>query len=110
MLKGDPDDGTGHKLVEGEAYIEWIATHPDHTGKGLGSRLLKWAEEYARKNARAQFLSLGVMKANEGARKLYERKGFVVTKDPHINDECDECLQGTFVVLNSPLHGKTTPD
>ena len=45
----DPGDlgfppGMRHTLKEGEVYVEWIACHPDYVGKGLGSKLLKWAQ------------------------------------------------------------------
>lgn len=82
----DPGDltfpsGMRHKLQPGEVYIEWIACHPDHLGKGLGSRLLQWAEEYAKNELQAKTLTLSVMKANVGAARLYERKGFAVVPE-----------------------------
>jgi GNAT superfamily N-acetyltransferase len=36
-----------HQLRPGEAYVEWIACHPGATGKGIGTRLLKWADSFA---------------------------------------------------------------
>jgi ribosomal protein S18 acetylase RimI-like enzyme len=101
MLQGDPPSRDlpillRHELLPGEAYIEWIACHPKHTGKGIGSTLLNWAETFARENG-ALFLSLEVMHRNQGAIRLYERKGFVVKKDPHMNGECDECFAGILV-------------
>lgn len=95
QMKGDPGDlhmpgFMRHELRTGEAYVEFIACHPNHTGKGVGSRLLSWADTYAREEG-IKFISLEVMSANEGAIRLYERKGFVIKRDPHI-DECDACL------------------
>lgn len=83
QAQGDTGDlsfppGMRHELKQGEVYIEWIACHPDHAGKGLGSKLLKWADDYAKNELQAQFLSLQVMKRNEGAVRLYERKGYIV--------------------------------
>jgi len=72
-----------HELSPGEVYLEVIACHPDHTGKGLGSHLLKWADDHAKNVLKAEFLSLQVMQRNIGAAKLYERKGYVVTRNPH---------------------------
>jgi len=100
-LKGDPSDlffpeFMRHKILPGEAYIDWIACHPDHTGKGIGSKLLKWAETCAIENG-ATYLSLEVMKANEGALKLYERKGFEWKKDDPHADECDWIFVGPLL-------------
>lgn len=78
---GDPDMPFPHKLKDGESYIEFISTHPDHRGKGVGLTLLQWAEEFSQRND-CKFMSLDVMKANTGAIRLYERKGFVVSERP----------------------------
>ena len=43
--------------------------------------MLKWADECAKEND-ATFLSLTVMSANVRGVQLYERKGYVATKDP----------------------------
>eukprot|EP00934_Nitzschia_sp_Nitz4_P002521 Nitzschia sp. Nitz4//scaffold5_size260463//196074//196721//NITZ4_001009-RA/size260463-processed-gene-0.92-mRNA-1//1//CDS//3329555421//2511//frame0 len=102
QMPGDPGDLSfdgmmRHELQHGEAYIEWIATHPEHTGKGIGSKLLAWAFEYcAQPEAKVDKLSLEVMEENEGAIRLYERKGFVVKRDPH-QDECGELLSPLIV-------------
>jgi ribosomal protein S18 acetylase RimI-like enzyme len=102
MVKGDPGDllfpeSMRHSLSPHEVYVEWIACHPDHSGKGLGSKLLQWAHTYAKDNVNAKFVSLAVMKANTGAVRLYERKGYVIKKDPDLADVCDEFCQGCFV-------------
>jgi len=87
-LDGDPGDvelesvGMGHKLQPGEAYLEWIACAPGATGKGIGTKMLQWADECARENG-ATFLTLQVMHANTGGIRLYERKGYVITEDPN---------------------------
>lgn len=101
QMPGDPGDfcfsdpSWRHKLLPGEAYVEFIATHPDHTGQGWGSKLLAWAFEYCAtyRDAQGQSnvvnrLSLDVMTANSGAIRLYERKGFVSRNNPH-DDVCD---------------------
>mmetsp|Transcript_24206 Transcript_24206/g.55534 ORF Transcript_24206/g.55534 Transcript_24206/m.55534 type:complete len:202 (+) Transcript_24206:516-1121(+) len=97
MLKGDPSDDLGHKLVPGEAYLEWIACDPAHTGKGLGSKLLLWAEKCARETGNNRVLSLSVMKSNKGAVRLYERKGFRIVRDPHHDDCCDAFFESLIV-------------
>lgn len=86
-----------HEPMPGEAYVEFIATHPDHTGKGIGSKLLQWAFDYSQADDRIHRLSLDVMSRNTGAIRLYERKGFVVKKDPHMQTECEEICTGFFL-------------
>jgi ribosomal protein S18 acetylase RimI-like enzyme len=102
QAQGDPGDltfpaGMRHTLQPGEVYVEWIACHPDHVGKGLGSQLLKWADTFAKESLHAKILTLQVMKANAGAVRLYERKGFVVTEDPHGGGACGKLASGLFI-------------
>lgn len=103
QIQGDPPDLAlpavlRHELTKGQAYVEFIACHPDHTGKGIGSKLLQWADQCAVENG-ADFLSLEVMKKNKSAVRLYERKGFVVKQSPDVSDECDAFFQGLLVFL-----------
>ena len=84
-----------HKLLPGEAYVEVIACHPDHTGKGIGSKLLQWAFSYCEESG-VKFLSLEVMAANKGAVRLYERKGFVSKPDPR-TDFCEKICAPLFI-------------
>lgn len=53
-----------------------IAVLPDYAGKGVGTQLLSHMLEAARENYAAVVLSV---RANNPARRLYERTGFVVT-------------------------------
>eukprot|EP00041_Stephanoeca_diplocostata_P024648 m.630958 g.630958 ORF g.630958 m.630958 type:complete len:215 (-) comp22568_c0_seq23:3008-3652(-) len=78
-----------HNLLNGEAYLEWIACDPDATGRGVGSALIQWAHAFAKEKG-AKFISLEVMRKNVGAVRLYRRKGYVVRCDPH-GGPCD-CL------------------
>mmetsp|Transcript_7696 Transcript_7696/g.10995 ORF Transcript_7696/g.10995 Transcript_7696/m.10995 type:complete len:219 (-) Transcript_7696:154-810(-) len=100
QLKGDPADLTMPQfmrieLLPNEGYIEWIACHPNHTGKGIGSLLLRWAESCALENEVSN-LTLHVMKANKGAAKLYSRKGFEFKQDPR-GGECDWLCTGCIL-------------
>lgn len=63
-------------LAAGSWYTDVLAVYPKHRGKGLGTRLLALAEEQALKAA-CKGLSLIVSDANTGARRLYERHGYV---------------------------------
>jgi GNAT superfamily N-acetyltransferase len=56
-------------------YIEALAVAELHRGKGIGTRLLADAEQWAREHGRSR-LALHVLANNTGARRLYERIGF----------------------------------
>lgn len=75
-----------HTMKPEEMYIDWIAVKKTARGHGAGSALLRWTEALARERG-AKTLSLSVVKGNDGAKRLYERKGYVVR--PH-GDCCDE--------------------
>jgi ribosomal protein S18 acetylase RimI-like enzyme len=60
-------------------YIQNISVDPDQRGKGIGTALLKDAEEKARDDG-IKTLSLDVSRKNDGARTLYRRMGFEETK------------------------------
>jgi ribosomal protein S18 acetylase RimI-like enzyme len=82
-----------HELKTNEAYVEFIATDPTCTGQGIGSKLLGWADSFAQEKG-CKCLTLEVMKKNEGAVRLYERKGFVIQRNV---DPCDRFFTGCFV-------------
>jgi len=63
-------------LAAGSWYINVLAAYPQHRGKRLGTRLLARAEEQALKT-KCKGLSLIVSDANNGARRLYERCGYI---------------------------------
>mmetsp|Transcript_20106 Transcript_20106/g.22775 ORF Transcript_20106/g.22775 Transcript_20106/m.22775 type:complete len:201 (-) Transcript_20106:379-981(-) len=65
-----------HKVKPGEAYVHMIAVDHEARGMGIGTRLLQWAEEIARKRD-CTYMSLDVLGGNM-AIELYERNGFVV--------------------------------
>lgn len=68
----------GHGGGEGNEKELWglarLAVHPAAQGRGLGGRLLAWAEERARAEGRR--LVLGVLEKDVGAMAVYERRGW----------------------------------
>ena len=62
-----------HRIV----FIEWIACLPEHMNKGLGTTLIRWAADFAKKEMMVNTLTLYVVKANRRAVRLYKRRGFV---------------------------------
>jgi ribosomal protein S18 acetylase RimI-like enzyme len=64
-------------LSNGLWYIAMLGVHKDWRSKGAGSALLEHAETEARHSG-ARGLALVVDDGNDGARKLYESRGFVV--------------------------------
>lgn len=65
---------------EDEYYIDTICVAPDARGLGIGTMLLRFAEEQARKFGHTK-LALNVETGKTKARRLYEREGFAV-KEP----------------------------
>ncbi len=68
------------KVSKDEMLVDYIAVHPDYRGKGIGSKLLDFGEDQARKNRKTIIYSLMVIGQNHRAIKLYERLGFKVVK------------------------------
>lgn len=100
QLWGDPGDPTmpsedfQHVLErEDQAYVEFIACDPNATGKGIGSRLLKWSDAFAASQGCTE-ITLEVMRKNPAV-GLYERKGYDVYEGNE--DCCDSCIGRCFV-------------
>ena len=64
-------------LAPGTWYVNVLGVVPRHRGKGLGAQLLGFAEESARGRG-LRGLSVVVSDANDGARRLYERCGYLL--------------------------------
>ncbi|KGR87189.1 GNAT family N-acetyltransferase [Lysinibacillus odysseyi] len=62
-----------------EYYIDTVCVAPDARGRGIGTLLLHFAEQQAKKLGYTK-LSLNVETEKTKARSLYEREGFVVTE------------------------------
>jgi ribosomal protein S18 acetylase RimI-like enzyme len=71
-------------VAAGSWYLTVISVYPEFRGQGLGSALLRKAEEIARLTEAPQ-MSLAVGDANPGALKLYLRHGFEEwTRRPYV--------------------------
>ena len=64
-------------LADGDFYLLSIATDQEYRGAGIGSTLMDAMEERAVASGSARF-ALDVSASNEGARRLYERRGMTV--------------------------------
>jgi len=68
-------DTTGYVTPDGVWIVEWVATRPEHRGRGLVRQLLEDILDAGRAEGfgRAQ---IGILIGNEAARHAYERAGF----------------------------------
>jgi ribosomal protein S18 acetylase RimI-like enzyme len=60
--------------------VEWVATRPEHRGKGLVRRLLPAIVDVGRRRGHAKF-QIGVLIGNTPAQRAYEGAGFVVVDE-----------------------------
>ncbi|MFC7420252.1 GNAT family N-acetyltransferase [Iodobacter arcticus] len=77
---------------EGRQWINHLYIHPSHTGQGIGSALLEYALPLMPRP-----LYLHTFQANTGARRFYERHGFLALEfsDGSNNEEnCPDVLYG----------------
>lgn len=63
-------------VVGDRGYLDELVVMPEHRGRGLGSRLMDWADGVFRKRDVRQ-VELRVVVGNESARRFYERRGFL---------------------------------
>ncbi len=64
-----------------DCYIEAIGVGEGWQGQGIGSALLKQAEEYAKERGKP-YLTLEASRTNGAAIRLYRRLGFVIVRQP----------------------------
>lgn len=77
------------RIGKEDCYIDAIGVGERRRGQGIGTSLLKQAEEYANERGKP-YLTLEADRTNEAAIRLYRRDGFVVVRQ-----------------LPSPLIGRT---
>jgi ribosomal-protein-alanine N-acetyltransferase len=78
-------------------YIQTICIDPRYRGRGLGSRLLEFAEQRIRRVSPNIFMC--VSSFNVGARRLYQRRGYEVIgelKNYIVNGHSEILLRKTF--------------
>ncbi len=76
----------------GSPYLATICLQEQSRGHGLGTRMLKWVEEYFRPQARHLFLC--VSSFNPRARALYAREGFA-----QVGEFPDYFIEGASEIL-----------
>jgi ribosomal protein S18 acetylase RimI-like enzyme len=77
---GERDDGSA-------AYVHSLAVRRDLAGKGIGGRVLRWAEAQARARGRRS-LRLDCALSNPALFRYYERSGFTPVGPTCIGDAC----------------------
>jgi ribosomal protein S18 acetylase RimI-like enzyme len=73
-------------------YIQTICVHPDHRGRGLGTRMVEFAEQRILKEVPNVFMC--VSSFNHDARRLYERLGYHV-----VGELTDYIVEGYSEIL-----------
>ena len=79
-------------------YVNVLAALPEHRGRGFGARLLALAEEIARDRG-LPAMSLIISSGNAGARRLYQRTGYVEIARRAIVKNGWECASDEWVLL-----------
>ena len=79
-------------------YVNVLAALPEHRGRGFGARLLALAEDIARDRG-LPAMSLIISSGNAGARRLYQRTGYVEIARRAIGKNGWECASDEWVLL-----------
>ena len=79
-------------------YVNVLAAFPEHRGRGYGARLLALAEDIAR-DQRLPAMSIIISSGNAGARRLYERTGYVEIARRAIVKDGWDCDSDEWVLL-----------
>ena len=81
-----------YRIAE-EAQIMDIAVHPDHRRQGIAEALIDVICEFSRVDG-AHKITLEVRRSNEGAIRLYEKKGFkaVGTRRDYYTNPCEDAV------------------
>jgi ribosomal protein S18 acetylase RimI-like enzyme len=86
----------------GSWYVNVLATFPEYRGQGIGTKLLKIAEDKARATG-ANTMSIIVGSWNEGATRLYRRAGYQdIASEPAVLPPAFP-QAGDWILLTRPL-------
>jgi ribosomal protein S18 acetylase RimI-like enzyme len=86
----------------GSWYVNVLATFPEFRGRGIGAELLEVAESLGRKTG-ARAMSVIVGSWNEGAMRLYERKGYTPAASERAVLPVDFAHKGDWVLMIKAL-------
>lgn len=75
LLDGLPDEVTSMP----QGFLAYMAVEPERRGRGVGTALLTAAEDEARRRG-LPYMALMVTEENQGARRLYERGGYITER------------------------------
>lgn len=94
------------ELPSTDCYIEHIAVSADARGKGVGTQLMVFGEQFAKQQGFKRF-TLNVTARNEKAVKLYKHLGFNITNT--INSWLSRVIlkEKTFFFMSKILKGPT---
>lgn len=67
----------GEQFHEDAGYVHRLAVSRDYPGRGIGARLLNWAEGYAKEQGKS-WLRLDCMAGNAALNQYYTREGFTL--------------------------------
>jgi GNAT superfamily N-acetyltransferase len=67
-------------LPPDSGYVHKFAVKRSHSGKGLGVRMLQWAEQKTKREGK-KYLRLDCLATNKIIRAYYEKAGFVYIRD-----------------------------
>ena len=88
--------------VPGSWYVNVLATYGENRGSGFGSGLLQLAEQLA-VDAACPAVSLIVADGNQGARRLYARRGYVELESRPIVKESWQTDSENWVLMKKPV-------
>jgi ribosomal protein S18 acetylase RimI-like enzyme len=82
LIEGSPVGIIALRPRSDGLYVSSLAVAPCCRGRGIGSFMLRFAEDVAKK-AGKKWLALTVMKVNTPAQRLYVKLGFTLKEEKH---------------------------
>lgn len=79
IIKKDPSIKIDKEADEDDFYLDTLCVDPEFRGKGIGTELLEYTEQYAKEKGYKR-LALVVEQDNAKAQKLYARLGYLELK------------------------------